>query len=87
MGPGLVKSIISSLVQVISAHADEGPRSHVRTHAGPSAQPPINVGGNFPAHVSAELSLNIFPNSSEVISEVSQRLSRIYLKLADFHPK
>ena len=41
-------------------------------HAGPSAQPPINVSGNFPAHVSAELPSNIFPNPSEVISEVSE---------------
>ena len=36
-----------------SADADGGPRSHVRT-AGHSAQPPINVSGNFSAHVSAE---------------------------------
>ena len=37
----------------ISADADGGPRSRVRT-AGHSAQPPIDVSGNFPAHVSAE---------------------------------
>ena len=37
----------------ISADADGGPRSRVRT-AGHSAQPPIDVSGNFSAHVSAE---------------------------------
>ena len=36
-----------------SADADGGPRSRVRT-AGHSAQPPIDVSGNFSAHVSAE---------------------------------
>ena len=41
-------------------------------HARPSAQPSIDVSGNFPAHMSAELPLNIFPNPSEVISEVSE---------------
>jgi hypothetical protein len=37
----------------ISADADGGPRSRVRT-AGHSAKPPIDVSGNFSAHVSAE---------------------------------
>ena len=37
----------------ISADADGGPRSRVRT-AGHSAQPLIDVSGNFSAHVSAE---------------------------------
>jgi hypothetical protein len=37
----------------ISADADGGPRSRVRT-AGHSAQPSIDVSGNFSAHVSAE---------------------------------
>ena len=41
-------------------------------HARPSAQPPINTSGNFPAHMSAESPSNIFPNPSEVISEVSE---------------
>jgi hypothetical protein len=41
-------------------------------HARPSAQPPINVSGNFPPHVSAESPSNISPNPSEVISEVSE---------------
>jgi hypothetical protein len=41
-------------------------------HARPSAQPTINVSVNFPAHMSAESPLNIFPNPSEVISEVSE---------------
>ena len=35
-----------------------------------SARPPIDTSGNFMAHVSAESPLNIFPNLSEVISEV-----------------
>ena len=39
-------------------------------HVGPSAQPPIDVSGNFPAHMSAESSSNIFPDPSEVISEI-----------------
>ena len=37
----------------ISADADGGPRSRVRT-AGHSAQAPIDDSGNFSAHVSAE---------------------------------
>ena len=44
----------------------------VFAHVGPSAQPPIDVSGNFPACVSAELPSNIFPNPSKVISEVSE---------------
>ena len=44
----------------------------VSAHVGPSAQPPIDMSENFPAHVSAELPSNIFPNPSEVISEVSE---------------
>ena len=41
-------------------------------HARPSARPPINTSGNFPAHVSVESPSNISPNPSEVISEVSE---------------
>ena len=41
-------------------------------HARPSARPPIDTSGNFPAHVSAESPSNISPNPSEVISEVSE---------------
>ena len=41
-------------------------------HARPSARPPINTSGNFPAHVSADSPSNISPNPSEVISEVSE---------------
>ena len=41
-------------------------------HARPSARPPIDVSGNFPAHVSAESPSNISPNPSEVISKVSE---------------
>ena len=33
-----------------------------------SARPPINMSGNFTAHVSAESPLNTSPNPSEVIS-------------------
>ena len=39
-------------------------------HARPSAQPPIDVSGNFPVHMSAESPSNISPNPSEVISKV-----------------
>ena len=42
------------------------------SHARPSAQPPIDTSGNFPAHLSAESPSNISPNPSEVISEVSE---------------
>ena len=38
----------------ISTDPDGGPRSHVRK-VGHSAQPPIDVSGNFSPHVSAEL--------------------------------
>ena len=41
-------------------------------HAIPSAQPPIDTSGKFPAHMSAESSSNISPNPFEVISEVSE---------------
>ena len=44
----------------------------VSAHAGPSAQPLIDVSENFPAHVFAELPSNISPNRSEVISEISE---------------
>ena len=44
----------------------------VTAHAGPSAQPPIDVSENFPPHMSAEWPPNICPNPSEVISEVSE---------------
>jgi hypothetical protein len=40
-------------------------------HARPYVQPPIDNSGIFSAHVSAKLPLNISPNPSEVISEVS----------------
>ena len=41
-------------------------------YARPSARPPIETSGNFPAHVSAESPSNISPNPSEVISKVSE---------------
>ena len=40
-------------INKIFAHADGGPRSRVCARR-PSAQPPIDISGNFPAHVSAE---------------------------------
>ena len=40
--------------------------------ARPSARPPIDTSGNFPAQMSAESPSNISPNPSEVISEVSE---------------
>ena len=61
----LTKKIINS------AHAD-GVLAPGSAHAGPSARPPINMSGNFPAHVSAESPSNISPNPTEVISEVSE---------------
>ena len=39
--------------------------------ARPSARPPINTSGNFPAHVSAESTSNISPIPSKVVSDVS----------------
>ena len=42
------------------------------THARSSARAPIDMSGNFPAHMSAESPSNISPNPSEVISEVSE---------------
>ena len=41
-------------------------------HARPSAQPPIYVSRNFPAHMSAESPSNISPNPLEVIFKVSE---------------
>ena len=41
-------------------------------HARPSTQPPIDMSGNCQAHMSAESPSNIFPNPSEVISEISE---------------
>ena len=41
------------LISKISASADGGPRSR-SAHARPSAQPPIDTSGNYPAHMSGE---------------------------------
>ena len=41
-------------------------------HAILSTGPPINMSGNYLAHMSAESPSNISPNPSEVISEVSE---------------
>ena len=48
----------------ISASAD-GVLAPGSVHARPSAQPPIDTSGNFPAHMSAESPSNISPNPSE----------------------
>jgi hypothetical protein len=48
-------------------------------HAGPSAQPPIHMSGNFLAPVSAEWLSNISPSPSKVESEVSASHSGIYI--------
>ena len=40
-------------------------------HARPSARPPIDTSGNFPAHMSAESPSNISPILSKFISDVS----------------
>ena len=55
-----------------SARADGGPRPPRLCKLDGSARPPINTSGNCPAHMSAESTLNISPNPSEVISEVSE---------------
>jgi hypothetical protein len=51
-----------------------------------STRPPINTSGNFPVHVSAESPLNISPNLSEVISEVSEPYDN-FSKYPPFPPK
>ena len=56
-------------------------------HARPSAQPPIDVSGNFPAPMSEEWPSNISHSPSNIESEVSVSHSGIYLKLAHFPVK
>ena len=56
-----------------SAHADGGPRSRVCSRDTP-AQPPIDMSGNFPAHVSVELPSTISPDCLELISKVSKNI-------------
>ena len=41
-------------------------------HEGPSARPPINMSGNFAAHVSEESPSNISRNFSVLVSKVSE---------------
>jgi hypothetical protein len=48
----------------ISAHSDGGPRLG-SAHASPSAQPPIDMSGNFPPHMSAESLFEISPFSGQ----------------------
>ena len=55
-------------------------------HARPSAQPPIDVSRNFPAPVSAELTSNISPNPSEVISKVSGLSDKSFLEIFEISP-
>ena len=56
-------------------------------HARPSARPPIDASGNFPACLSAVWSLNISPTPLKVESEGSVSYSGIYFKLAHFPVK
>ena len=56
----------------------------VSVHAGPSAQSPIGTSEIFSARMSAELPSNIFPNPSEVISEVSELYNKPFLDIFDF---
>ena len=53
----------------------------VSAHVGPSAQPPIDLSGNFQARVSVESPSNIFLNPSEVISEVSELHDKSFLDI------
>ena len=55
---------------VANSASAEGVLATGSAHARPSARPPIDTSGNFPAHVSPESPSNISPNSLEVISEV-----------------
>ena len=50
-----------------------------------SACPPIDTSSNFPVHVSAESHLNISPNLSEVISEVSEPYDNFWLESFNFY--
>ena len=56
-------------------------------HARPSAQPPIDIRGNFPAPMFAEWPSNISPTPLKVESEVLVSHFGIYLKLAHFPVK
>ena len=53
------------------------PRS---AHARPSAQPPIDLSGNFLAHVSVELPSTISPDCLELISKVSKNIKDLKKK-------
>ena len=50
-----------------------------------SARPPIDMSGNFPAHVSAESPSNTSPNPSEVISEVLVNFSNTPFSVQKLH--
>ena len=56
-------------------------------HARPSARPPIDTSGNFPAYVTAVSPSNISPNPSEVISEVSEPKDNFFFKKPKNAPK
>ena len=64
-----------------------GVLAHGSAHARPSAQPPINVSGNFLPPVSAEWPSNISPIPSKVESKVLESHFGIYLKLPHFPVK
>ena len=63
----------------ISTHADGGPRSRVCSRDNP-AQPPIDMSGNFPAHVSVELLSTISPDWLELFSKVSENIKNFKKK-------
>ena len=65
------KTVMKEYITEISASAVGGPRSQACARE-TLRSAPIDVSGNFPAHVSAESPSNISPNPSEVISEVSE---------------
>ena len=67
-----ISKIVMSMRKEAFSLAPMGVLAPRSAHARPSAQPPINMSRNFPAPVSAELSSNISPNPSEVISKVSE---------------
>jgi hypothetical protein len=75
-----IKPIISMYICIrIFPLAPMGVLALGSAHARPSARPPINTSGNFPACVSAESPSNISPNPSEVISEVIPPLTPKYM--------
>ena len=64
----------------ISAHADGGPCSRVCSRNTP-AQPPIDMSGIFPAHVSIELPSTISPDWLELFFKVSKNIKNFKKEL------